>query len=80
MIFWGIPKVEIQVRSKLPPTFINLRDAYLCSACEAIGNSANRCPRCQSDALIAVTRAMPRHQDSIRIICHPLEEPTLQIA
>ena len=54
--------------------FLNLADAYLCSDCEAIGNSANHCPRCQSNALIAVTRAMPRHRDSIRIVCAPLEQ------
>jgi len=51
--------------------FINLADAYLCSDCEAVGNSANRCPRCQSDALIAITRAIKRHRDGIRILCVP---------
>ncbi len=62
------------------PTFINLAEAHLCSDCEAVGNSANRCPRCQSNALIAVTRALPRHQDSIRMICIPLEEEVLRVA
>ena len=62
------------------PTFVNLADAYLCTDCEAIGNSANRCPRCQSDALIALSRAIPRHRDSIRIVCEPVEEPTLRAA
>jgi len=56
-------------------TFINLGEAYLCTDCEAVGNSANRCPRCQSTALIAVTRAIPRHRDSIRIICLPVQIP-----
>ncbi len=51
------------------PSFVNLSNAYLCSQCEAIGNSANRCPRCQSDALIAITRVIPRHRDSIRLVC-----------
>ena len=37
---------------------INLTEAYLCIECEAIGNSANRCPRCQSSKLIAITRAI----------------------
>lgn len=55
-------------------TFINLADAYLCSDCEAVGDSTNRCPRCQSDALIAVTRAIRRHRDGIRLVCVPLEE------
>lgn len=55
------------------PMFVNLTEAYLCCDCEAIGNSANRCPRCQSSALIGVTRAIPRHRDSIRIVCGPLE-------
>jgi len=55
-------------------TFINLAEAYLCSDCEALGNSATRCPRCQSEALLAVTRAIPRHRDRIRIICSPVEE------
>lgn len=57
-------------------TFINLGEAYLCTDCEALGNSAMRCPRCQSSALIAITRAIPRHRDSIRIICEPMEEHT----
>lgn len=56
------------------PTFINLGEAYLCSECEAVGNSANRCPRCQSSALIAITRAIPRHRDQIRLVCSPIEE------
>lgn len=62
------------------PTFVNLADAYLCADCEAVGNSANRCPRCQSDALLAITRAIPRHRDSIRIICQPREEHILTAA
>lgn len=52
-----------------PPTFVNLSDAHLCTDCEAVGDSAIRCPRCQSNALIAVSRAIRRHRDSIRIIC-----------
>lgn len=52
-----------------PPTFVDLADAHLCTDCEAVGNSAIRCPRCQSQALIAVSRAIRRHRDSIRIIC-----------
>lgn len=60
------------------PTFINLGDAYLCTECEAVGNCANRCPRCQSSALIAISRVIPRHRDSIRLICMP-QEPQAQI-
>lgn len=56
-------------------TFIDLAEAYLCTDCEALGNCAMQCPRCQSTALIAVTRAIPRHRDSIRIICVPPEPP-----
>lgn len=55
-------------------TFINLAEAYLCTDCEALGNCAKCCPRCQSEALIAISRAIPRHRDSIRIVCNPLEE------
>jgi primosomal protein N' len=63
------------------PTFINLVDAHLCSDCEAVGDSADRCPRCQSNALIAITRAIPRHRDSIRILCEPpVEEQMLHAA
>jgi len=63
------------------PTFVNLADAHLCSDCEAVGDSAIRCPRCQSNALIAVTRAIQRHRDSIRIICTgPLEEHVQEAA
>jgi hypothetical protein len=56
------------------PTFVNLSDAYLCTNCEAIGNSANRCPRCASDALLAVTRAIPRLRDAVHIVCMPAIE------
>jgi len=61
-------------------TFINLADAHLCSDCEAVGDSAIRCPRCQSEALIAVTRAIRRHRDSIRLVCVPLDEQAEQAA
>lgn len=59
-------------------TFVNLADAYLCTDCEAVGNCANCCPRCQSSALIAITRIIPRHRDSIRLICAPAE-PQAQV-
>jgi primosomal protein N' len=62
------------------PIFINLAEAHLCSDCEAVGDSANRCPRCGSDALIAITRAIHRHRDSVRIICAPVEESALRAA
>jgi len=62
------------------PIFINLADAHLCSDCEAVGDSANRCPRCQSNALIAVTRVLPRHRDSVRMICIAVEEEALRAA
>jgi len=62
------------------PAFVNLGEAYLCSDCEAVGNSANRCPRCGSDALIAIARAIPRHRDTIRLTCEPLEKPGLKAA
>jgi hypothetical protein len=62
-------------------TFVNLSDAHLCSDCEAIGDSAVRCPRCQSSALIAIIRAIPRHHDSIRLVCEPpCEEPVVRAA
>jgi hypothetical protein len=62
------------------PTFVNLAEAFLCSDCEAVGNSARRCPRCQSEALFAVSRAIPRHHDSIRVICLEVEESMLAAA
>jgi len=52
-------------------TYLNLANAYLCSDCEAVGDSAIRCPRCQSDALFAITRAIHRQRDSIRVVCEP---------
>jgi hypothetical protein len=61
-------------------TFINLADAHLCSDCEAVGDSAIRCPRCQSEALIAITRAIRRHRDGIRLVCVPLDEQAEQAA
>jgi len=61
--------------------FVNLANAYLCSDCEAIGESAMSCPRCQSNALFAITRAIHRQRDSIRVICKPqTDEPTLKAA
>jgi hypothetical protein len=65
------PNLDSSCRSA---TFINLTEAHLCTDCEAVGNSAIRCPRCQSQALIAITRAIRRHRDSIRLICIPLDE------
>jgi hypothetical protein len=62
--------------TKPAPTFMNLSEAHLCCDCEAVGNSATRCPRCQSNALIAVSRALPRHRDGIRMVCNPVEEVT----
>lgn len=62
-------------------SFINLANAHLCSDCEAIGDSAVRCPRCQSEALFAVTRVIPRHRDTIRVLCEPqVEEQVLEAA
>lgn len=61
-------------KGKPEPTFMNLSEAHLCSDCEAVGNSATRCPRCQSNALIAVSRALPRHRDGIRMVCKPVED------
>ena len=61
-------------RMKREAAFVNLSEAYLCSDCEAIGNSASRCTRCQSNALIAVSRALPRHRDGIRMLCRPIED------
>lgn len=71
---------EVTVMRK--STFVNLADAYLCSDCEAVGDSAIRCPRCQSNALFAITRAIHRHNDSIRIVCEPVidEEEVLKAA
>jgi len=61
-------------RTTPEPSFVSLSEAYLCCDCEAIGNSAMRCPRCESKALMAVVQALPRHRDSIRILCKPVEE------
>ena len=61
------------------PVFLPLRDAYLCSGCSAIGNSANRCPACLSDALLAVARIIPQHEDSIRLVAvDPKPQPTVE--
>jgi len=62
-------------------SFVNLANAHLCSDCEAIGDSAVRCPRCQSEALFAVTRVIRRHRDSVRVLCEPpVDEPILKAA
>lgn len=63
------------------PSFVDLVNAHLCSDCEAIGDSAVRCPRCQSDALFAITRAIHRHRDSIRVVCElQVNEPMFEAA
>jgi hypothetical protein len=67
-------------KAKPELAFVNLADAHLCCDCEAVGNSATRCPRCQSNALIAVTRALHRHRDGIRMVCMPVEENELPAA
>lgn len=62
-------------------SFVNLANAYLCSDCEAIGDSAIHCPRCQSDALFAITRVIHRHRDSIRVLCElQVDEQMLKAA
>jgi hypothetical protein len=76
----ALGSTEQEAAIMFEPTFVNLADAYLCADCEAVGNSANRCPRCQSDALLAITRAIPRHRDSIRILCQPREEHIFRAA
>lgn len=67
-------------KTRLQATFVNLAEAHLCCDCEAVGDSAIRCPRCHSDALIAVTRALPRHRDGIRMVCKPVEEEVSRAA
>jgi hypothetical protein len=51
--------------------FINLRDAYLCADCEAIGNGADHCARCLSEAVILVSRIVSTH-DPISVVYLPL--------
>lgn len=60
------------------PTFFNLGEAHLCSDCDAVGNSANRCPRCGSEALIALIRVIPKHRDGVRLISEPLKGDALR--
>ena len=67
LLLRGVPAMRERI-------FVNLSEAFLCADCEAVGNSANRCSRCQSSALIAITRVLPRHRDSIRLIYEPLDE------
>ncbi len=78
---WVCACVRERGQSMQEPTFVDLSEAHLCTDCEAVGDSAIRCPRCQSQALIAVCRAIHRHRDSIRILGDGyLEEPVLKAA
>src|SRR5579871_2958044 len=74
-----VPKLRVKPAMR-EAVFVDLGEAYLCTECEAIGNSANHCPHCQSNVLFAVTRALPRHRDSVHIVCKPIEEPVLEAA
>ena len=65
----GVAAIAQRDEGLMQGTFVNLGDAHLCCNCEAIGDSASRCPRCQSDALIAVTRAIHRNAEGIKMIC-----------
>jgi hypothetical protein len=50
---------------------IPYRSAYLCGSCEAIGNSAMRCPACASESLVsmaAVLNREPRTESTFRIL------------
>lgn len=76
---WRPGRVKLSLKYR--PTFVNLANAYLCSDCQAIGDSAVCCPRCESNALFAITRAIHRQQDSIRLVCKfQTDEPSLKAA
>lgn len=41
-------------------TAIPLQRAYLCVSCDAVTDSAIRCPRCASEALLCLQRVLDR--------------------
>ena len=74
----SVPALKI-VRSVMhEPSFVNLSEAHLCTDCEVVGDFAIRCPRCQSQSLIAICRSI---HNSNRIFCDGyLEEHVLKAA
>jgi hypothetical protein len=50
--------------------FVPRNRAYLCTNCDVIGASARMCPRCESNALINVSRFIKQHKDTIRLTSH----------
>lgn len=44
---------------------IPLSQAYLCCSCDTVGNSAVRCPRCESRALLSVARVLGASREHI---------------
>jgi hypothetical protein len=68
-------EINLEPPRALSVDFIPLSGAALCSECESISNCLNRCPACGSDALLAISRIIPRHRDSVRLVCvEPLPE------
>jgi hypothetical protein len=54
-------------------TFFNLTEANLCVNCSAVGNSANRCPRCQSRSLLSIERVIQADDGPTRLIAFDRE-------
>ena len=46
---------------------IPLTSAYLCQDCDAVGNSATRCPACASTALLGLSCVLNREIDEVEI-------------
>jgi hypothetical protein len=66
------PKPERVYEQKV--YFVPRSRAYLCENCDAIGGSAKRCPRCDSVALLHLSKFIQEHKDTIKLVSHKSNE------
>jgi hypothetical protein len=59
--FWQRQKAERIYEQTM--FFASRESCWWCSECDAIGESGSRCPRCQSSALLNLSRVLPRQSD-----------------
>lgn len=55
----------------LPPArhqAIPLNRAWFCSVCLTVGDNCRECAGCGSNAILALSRIIPQHQDTIRLV------------
>ena len=67
----GVRKEPVYVQKIF---FVPLTRAYLCSNCSVVGASSKRCPRCESTALVNLSRFIPVCKQSIKLVTHRTHE------